>query len=302
VKILLTGAAGQLGQELYPLLDRLGTVTAVDLRAAPGAAHSTVEMDLSDLNKAEILLNRTGPAIIVNAAAYTAVDQAENEPRDAFRVNAELPARLAAWAARNNALLFHYSTDYVFDGAAEHPYREDDRPSPINVYGESKLEGEVAVASSWCQHVILRTSWVYSSHGSNFVLSMLRLARERPELNIVSDQVGCPTWARNLARVSEKVLRAILSNETERDYNGLFHYCDAGVVSWYDFAARIFRLARDSGLLEDIPAMNAVASSSYPQVAERPRYSVLDTSAIRELFGVEPAGLNQSLQTCLEEI
>ncbi len=156
----------------------------------------------------EILLNRMQPDLIVNAAAYTAVDRAETESEAAFRINAELPGCLARWYARNDRLLLHYSTDYVFSGEAREPYREDAPTGPLNVYGESKLAGEWAITASGCRHLVLRTSWVYSGHGNNFVLTMLRLARERPTLSIVADQIGCPTWARNLARVSAIPSRA----------------------------------------------------------------------------------------------
>jgi len=298
VNILLTGASGQLGRELSPLLRRLGTVTGLDRAVAAGDL-TTVPQDLADLNRVEILLDRMSPDLLVNAAAYTAVDRAETDPEDAFRVNAELPGCLARWARRNDALLLHYSTDYVFSGEARSPYQEDAPTGPLNVYGESKLAGERAITDSGCRHLALRTSWVYSGHGNNFVLTMLRLARERPSLSIVADQTGCPTWARNLARVSATLLEQAGQGFKR---SGIWNYCDRDAVSWYDFARAIFRTALEAGLLDRLPETTAVATSEFPQAARRPLYSVLDTSAIRADFGIEPAGLQESLRACIEEL
>ena len=247
MKILLTGASGQLGQELLPLLAPLGEVTTVDYRVDSALSPQCLKMDLSDLNRVEILLNRLRPDLVVNAAAYTAVDGAENDSLPVFRMNADLPGCMARWTERNHGFLLHYSTDYVFDGEKGQPYQEHDQTGPINVYGESKLAGEWAIAASKCRHIILRTSWVYSAHGNNFVLSMLRLARERPSLNIVCDQTGCPTWARNLARVSAEVTGQVLKRKSETERDGLYHYCDSTEITWYDFARSIFTTAGDAG-------------------------------------------------------
>jgi dTDP-4-dehydrorhamnose reductase len=300
MRVLITGAAGQLGRELQPLLRDLGTVALVDRVVAPEAEGLT-GMDLADLASVEALLDRLQPDVIANAAAYTAVDRAEDEPDAAFRVNGELPGCLGRWAAINDCFVLHYSTDYVFPGDATSPYRESDRTGPLSVYGESKLAGERAVAESGCRHVTLRTSWVYSGHGQNFVLTMLRLARERPELGVVSDQVGCPTWARNLARVSRQVLDHVRTTG-ENVSGGLYHYCDAGVVSWYDFARIIFNTAAELGLLETVPNVTAIGSDDFPQKAERPAYSVLDTNRLSADFGIERIGLAASLRACLEEL
>ena len=302
MNILLTGASGQLGQELLPLLAQFGGVTSVDRSADSAASAESLLFDLSDLNRVEILLNRQRPDLVVNAAAYTAVDKAERDSTAAFRINADLPACIARWVERNDRLLFHYSTDYVFDGQSNHPYRESDETSPINVYGESKLAGEWAIAASKCRNIILRTSWVYSAHGSNFVLSMLRLARERQELSIVSDQTGCPTWARNLASVSTDVISQLLKYKTDSKNDGLFHYCDDAVVTWFEFANNIFSIASGLGLLDEIPQLTPLVSSQYPQIASRPGYSVLDTTAIGNTFGVESRYFNESLAACLQEI
>lgn len=301
MNILLTGASGQLGQELLPRLKPFGQVSCVD-RAVADADNETLREDLADLNRVEVLLNRTQPDLIVNAAAYTAVDRAEAESKPAFRINAELPDCLARWCARNDRLLMHYSTDYVFSGEAREPYREDASTGPLSVYGESKLAGEWAITASGCRHLVLRTSWVYSGHGNNFVLTMLRLARERPALSIVADQIGCPTWARNLARVSAALLERAAGKPAEFDRWGVWHYCDSGVVSWYDFAQAIFDAALETGLLSRLPDMTAVPTSGFPQAATRPLYSVLDNSAIREAFGIEAADLRSSLRECIGEI
>jgi dTDP-4-dehydrorhamnose reductase len=299
MNILLAGASGQLGQELMSCLKSYGSVLAVDREeGGPGS----MQQDLTNLNEVEILLNRQRPDIIINAAAYTAVDKAEEEDRTAFRLNAELPGCLARWCQRNASLMLHYSTDYVFDGAADKPYCEGDSPGPLSVYGESKLAGEWAVGASRCQHIILRTSWVYSTHGSNFVLSMLRLARQRSELSIVSDQVGCPTWARNLAGVSCSILKQVMDAPSGQTHEGVFHYCDDTVVSWFDFASLIFEQAAELGLLHEIPRLKAIRSTEFPQTARRPAYSVLNTSEIREKYAVKPPGLEVSLKACLKEL
>jgi dTDP-4-dehydrorhamnose reductase len=301
MKILLTGASGQLGQELLPRLQALGEVTRVD-QVIAGQDRLTLKQDLSDLNRLEILLNRLRPDLVVNAAAYTAVDRAEDDHVTAFRINADLPGSLARWAQRSGCLLVHYSTDYVFSGEARQPYREDDPTGPLNTYGESKRAGEWQIAASGCRHLLLRTSWVYSGHGNNFVLTMLRLARERRMLSIVSDQVGCPTWARNLSRVTTRMISAVREDGGAVRRQGTWHYCDRDAVSWYDFAQAIFAAAQTAGLLERLPELTAVPSSGFPQAAERPLYSVLDTSAIRRDFGIEPAALGPSLRACIEEM
>ncbi|MEJ8568891.1 dTDP-4-dehydrorhamnose reductase [Elongatibacter sediminis] len=302
MNILLAGASGQLGQELAPLLGALGRLIPVD--RAPGLP-GTVQMDLTDFEAVGRLLDERRPDAVVNAAAYTAVDQAESAVHDAFRLNAGLPDTLARWCARNDRALLHYSTDYVFDGSLDRPWREQDRPNPLSVYGETKLAGEWAVTASGCRHLVLRTSWVYSTHGSNFVLTMLKLARERPSLSIVGDQRGCPTWARNLARVSADLLGRLVApaeEETSAAPHGIYHYCDDDAVTWYHFARLIFEQAVTLGHLQAMPRLQAIASAEFPQPARRPANSVLDTTAIRAAFGVQPPELAASLRTCLEEL
>jgi dTDP-4-dehydrorhamnose reductase len=301
MNLLLAGAAGQLGQELAPRLRQLGTSTLVDRSKVSGAPDIRLQ-DLEDLSHVEILLNRMRPDVVVNAAAYTAVDQAEDHSETAFRINSDLPACMARWCARNERLLVHYSTDYVFGGDASEPYREEDSTGPLGVYGDSKLAGERAIAKSSCRHVILRTSWVYSGHGNNFVLTMLKLARERPSLSIVDDQTGCPTWARNLAGVTQTVISTMMSTAGRDVPAGVYHYCDRDVVSWYEFARSIFVAAREAGMLNQLPEMKPVRSADFPQKARRPGYSVLNTSKIRGVFGIEPVGLESSLRQCIGEM
>jgi dTDP-4-dehydrorhamnose reductase len=299
--ILLAGAAGQLGQELLPRLQQLGDVVAVDRAPLPGMGKIQIQ-DLGDLNRVEMLLNRVRPDIIVNAAAYTAVDLAEENPAVAFQVNQGLPERIAQWCFRNDRFLLHYSTDYVFNGKAGRPYAENDPTGPLGVYGESKLAGEQAIGHSGCRHVILRTSWVYSGHGNNFLLTMLKLARTRPSLSIVDDQTGRPTWARNLAEVSHRIIGQLASDSTGTQATGVFHYCDQDPVSWYEFANEIFSIAHETGLLVNIPATAPVSSAEFPQKAERPLYSVLDTTRIQTQFGIKPPRLQQSLRSCMKDI
>ncbi len=299
MKILLAGSSGQLGQELHPLLEGFSEVVPVD--RVPGLP-KTIELDLSDLEGVRALLERERPDAIVNAAAYTAVDQAEATERLPFVLNAGLPDCLSRWCAREGRPLLHYSTDYVFDGRSDRPYVEDDPTGPLGAYGETKLAGEWAIAASGCRHLVLRTSWVYSNHGNNFVLTMLKLARQRPELSIVRDQFGCPTWARNLATVSASMLQRIFDPQGREPPSGVLHYCDGNPTTWYDFARLIFEQAMSLGLLQDMPRLTAIASADFPQRARRPAYSVLDTTSIRTRFGVQPPPLAESLRACLEEI
>ena len=300
MKILLTGSAGQLGQELLPLLQALGDVQSMDV-SPPGPDRGHLQFDLADEGALEVFLNRHRPAVIVNAAAYTAVDRAEEDTELAFAVNASAPGRMARWCERNGSALLHYSTDYVFDGEAGRPYVESDTPSPLNAYGESKFAGELAIQSSGCRHAILRSSWIYSSHGNNFVLKMLELARQRPSLSVVGDQVGCPTWARNLARYSIAAIeRCLLGSRTLP--NGLLHCADRDETSWFLFATRVFDTAVALGILEKKPDMTEVGSDAFPQPATRPRYSALDTRAMKSALGMKPAGLDLSLLECLKEL
>ncbi len=301
MNILLTGAAGQLGCELLPLLNKRGRVTALDRSPPLQPLPNWVTQDLDDGGKLEILLNRLRPELIVNTAAYTAVDQAEQDPVTACDINAGLPGRLARWAERNDARLIHYSTDYIFNGQADRPYLEADKPDPLSIYGDSKLAGERAVEAAGGKHVILRTSWVYSSHGKNFVLSMLNLARRGLSLKVVDDQRGCPTWARNLALATDAVIAKWQASGSDAE-SGVFHYCDNRALSWFEFAQAIFGLGLESGMLDEPPDISPVPSSGFQQPAQRPHWSVLDTTRINEVFGISPAVFEVSLQTVINEI
>jgi len=271
LRILLLGRDGQVGRELARSLAPLGEVSAL----------GRAQLDLSDAARVSATVRAASPEVIVNAAAYTAVDRAESEPQLAFAVNASGPAVLAAEAARLGALLVHYSTDYVFDGAKAGAYVEDDAPHPLNVYGSSKLAGERAIVAAACRHLLLRTSWVYGPHGSNFMLTILRAARERPELRVVDDQVGAPTSSAALARATAQVLSA--------GAEGLYHMSAAGKTSWCGFARAI--LAR-AGLHTPVVA---IRSEEYRAAARRPRNSLLDNSRLRAACGVALAPWEEGL-------
>jgi dTDP-4-dehydrorhamnose reductase len=301
MNVLLTGAAGQLGRELMPLLARRGGVIPLDRSTPTQPAPGWVALDLMDGGALETLLNRTRPALIVNAAAYTAVDLAEDDPETACEINAALPGRLARWARRNGAGLVHYSTEYIFDGETDSPYIETDAPNPLNVYGDSKLAGEKAIMAADCRHVILRASWVYSSHGKNFLLTMLNLARRGLSLKVVDDQLGCPTWARNLALATDAVIGAWLE-PAQQDLGGVYHYRDSQAMNWYEFARAIFSRALDAGLLREQPDIAPVPSSGFQQPAKRPQFSVLDTGKIHRAFGVVPADFERSLAAVIDEV
>jgi len=263
MKFLLTGRTGQLGRELEMVLGTLGELIAC----------GRSDMDFSRPRALPALIRRHRPDVIVNAAAYTAVDRAQTESKLAHLVNAEAVAVLAEEARRSRALLIHYSTDYVFDGAATRPYRESDPAAPLGVYGLSKLAGEAEIVASGARHLILRTSWVYSAHGSNFVLTMLRLARERPQLRVVDDQSGAPTWSRDLAAATLAALRGPAPLE------GLYHVSSAGQTTWWGFASRILQLA---GLHTPVAP---IGTDQYPTAARRPAYSVLDSQRYRQSTG-----------------
>jgi len=289
MKILLTGAGGQVGWELRRALSTLGEVVAVDSRT----------MDLGDPDAIRRVLEEVGPRVIVNPAAYTAVDKAESEPDLARRVNAEAPGILAAAAAKSGALLVHYSTDYVFDGSGETPWREDDAPGPLNVYGATKLAGEQAIAASGCRHLIFRTSWVYGARGANFLLTMRRLMRERPELKIVDDQMGAPTWCRGLAEATAQVLVQVMSPARGADKPepwGVYHMTNGGETSWHGFARAILDLEG----LETPPRLVPIPTRDYPLPARRPLNSRLDNGKLERVFGLRLPDWRDALKLCLD--
>lgn len=276
MKILLLGATGQVGNALRRTLLPLGGV------AAPPRAQA----DLADLDALRALLQAQAPRVIVNAAAHTAVDRAQEHPGEAFRVNAEAVAVLAAHARQHDALLLHYSTDYVFDGLKADAYRETDAAAPLNEYGRSKLAGEEAIRASGCRALILRTSWVYGAHGRNFVKTVLRLARERDELRVVDDQHGAPTSAELIADVTALALAAYGRQQLDE---GLYHLSAAGRASWHDLARRTVERARRNGapLRLRPERIRAVATEDYPLPAPRPRNSLLDTGLLSGALGLD---------------
>jgi len=286
LRILLTGARGQLGAALAGLLPAHGDVVAMD--------RST--LDLADADAIVRVMREVAPDLVVNAGAYTAVDLAERERDAAFAVNARAPGILAEEARRRGAVLIHYSTDYVFDGTGTRPYREDDPTAPLGVYGASKLAGEQAIQGSGARHLILRTAWVYAAHGKNFLLTMLRLAKERDELRVVADQVGTPTSAALIADTTAGLLSQPL-----RD-SGLWHLTAHGQTSWHGFATAIMEEATARGLLDRAPRVVPIATAEYPTPARRPAYSCLDTTAIAADFGLPPPTWQIGLSSVLDSI
>lgn len=243
-------------------------------------------IDLVDLDGLPHALDRIAPHLIVNAAAYTAVDRAEDESAIAQRINGDAVGVLGAWAKRNDARVLHYSTDYVFDGGATRPYREDDATHPLGVYGSSKLAGEIALRESGARHLIFRTAWVYAARGRNFLLTMLRLGAERDELRVVDDQVGAPTPAGLIADAAARVVAQWCGDGVSlRD--GTYHLVASGHTSWCGFARAIFDRAQRAGLIERAPRVAAIRTADYPTKAARPAYSVLDTTKLRDAFGIE---------------
>ena len=278
--ILLTGARGQLGRELAVALRPHGRVVAVD--------RST--LDLADADAIVRTVREVAPTIIVNAAAYTAVDRAEDERSLAFAINANAPGILAAEASRISAVLIHFSTDYVFDGAQRSPYDENVQPNPLGVYGESKLDGERAIVDAGAAALVFRTSWVYGLVGKNFMLTVCRLADERRELKIVADQFGVPNWSRSLAGAVSMLVERGAPYLAERA--GLYNLSATGATSWYEFARAIVEGRADV-------VVTAIATSDYPTRARRPAYAVLDTRRFRRVFGFELPDWRRVLQCCV---
>ncbi|NCA71722.1 MAG: dTDP-4-dehydrorhamnose reductase [Sphingobacteriia bacterium] len=290
-RILLIGANGQVGWELRRTLAMLGEVIAASLEGEHGPV-----IDLMDPDSLRRLVETARPDAVVNAAAHTAVDKAETETAVARRINAEAVGELGALLAGRGTPIIHYSTDFVFSGMLDRPYREDDEPNPLNVYGETKLAGEQALLDSGARALIFRTAWVYGARGANFLLTMLRLFKERDELRIVDDQIGSPTWSRMLAEATALVLHRVLRGELDLDQvGGLYHLTGAGQVSWYGFASAILEATGVQTNLIPIP------TSEYPAPAHRPLYSVLDNTRFQETFGLAMPDWRVSLAQCLEE-
>lgn len=285
---LLFGANGQLGTKLNTLLARKGTVRAI--------GHA--DLDLRDLPKLRALLQDAKPQVIVNAAAYTAVDQAESDAANARLVNAEAPRVMAEVAHEQRALLVHYSTDYVFDGTARTPYTEESPTNPLGVYGASKLAGEQAVAASGAAHLILRTAWLYSNRGKNFLNTMLRLAGERNELRVVNDQTGCPNYADLVAEASVEMLNGMFDSGVVRSERcGLYHLTCRNETTWWGFAERIIELAGFGERVRVLP----ITTADYPTPAKRPAYSVMSNARIERVFGIRLPQWEEGLKRCLAE-
>lgn len=326
MKILVLGANGQVGQELRRSLAPLGDVVAATRSGDLADGSRGVAADLADAASLASALDQVRAPIIVNAAAYTAVDRAEDEPGLADRINHRAVGEIGAWAAMHGARVVHYSTDYVFDGSATRPYREDDATAPIGVYGRSKLAGEQALAASGAAHLVFRTAWVYASHGHNFMRTMLRLAAERDELRVVADQIGAPTPARWIADATAAVLAqrdggatrgdagsggtrrlAAASHPTESASGSVageyvFNLVAGGHGSWYDFASAIVEGAQRRGLIARAPRVIPIATAEFPTRARRPAWSVLDGARLQSAFGLQLADWRAGLEEILDEV
>ncbi len=301
IRVLVTGAGGQVGAEVVRELGPHATVIA----------HDRSTLDLARPADIAARIRESRPDVIVNAAAYTAVDRAESEEALAHAVNAVAPGLIAAEAKRLDALLVHFSTDYVFDGSATRPYVEDDAVNPLGAYGRTKLAGERAVAASGCAHVILRTSWVYGPRGGNFMLTMIRLAASHPELRVIDDQRGAPTSGAQLARAVRGILsradpaRLIGREDVERAMRapGLYHASAAGETTWFGFAREIFAArARDDRGAHAMPRVTPITTSEYPTTARRPAYSVLSNAKLAETFGVRIPGWRAGMEEALSAL
>ena len=289
MKILLFGKNGQVGRELGKVLGALGELIACDRK----------NFDLTEPELIREKIRLLQPDVIVNAAAYTAVDKAESEPDLAMMINGAAPGIIAEEAARLDALLIHYSTDYVFDGAKAVPYTEKDIPNPQNSYGRSKLAGELAIGKGAARYLIFRTSWVYDAQGKNFLNTIKRLGGERRELTIVNDQIGAPTWSREIARATVQAIEKYLAHPDPEQINGIYHLTAQGQTSWFGFA----QTAAKYGLFDNIdhpPVLRAISSAEFPTPAKRPMYSVMSNAKLCNQFGIQLPDWEDSLQECLQ--
>ncbi|VUZ24579.1 dTDP-4-dehydrorhamnose reductase [uncultured Comamonas sp.] len=291
MKIVLLGASGQIGGALQRSLTPLGQVVAL----------GRAEADFTAPEQTVAAVARQQPDVIVNAAAYTAVDRAESEPALARCINATTPGLLARWAAQHGVLFVHYSSDYVFDGSGQRPWREDDAPAPLSVYGRSKHEGEALIAQAGGPHLVLRTSWVYAAQGRNFVQTILRLAQERPHLTVVDDQWGAPTSADWLAEVTAHAVAHLLRRPQD---GGLYHCAAAGATTWFAYAALVLARARQSALAANIKTTEIlpVPGSAYSTAARRPHNSRLDCGRLQAVFGLAPPPWQQGVARMLAHI
>ncbi|WP_176054633.1 dTDP-4-dehydrorhamnose reductase [Paraburkholderia caribensis] len=294
MRILLTGRNGQVGWELRRALSPLGDVIACDRERADLSKPETLAQLVADVQ----------PHVVVNAAAYTAVDNAETDEALAHRVNAESVGVLAEAARKHGALFLHYSTDYVFDGTAREPYREDAAVAPLNAYGRTKLAGEQAIAAAGGDWLTLRTTWVYATRGRNFLRTMLRLAAERETLRVVADQIGTPTPARMIADLTAHVVAQAQRERAAGSFrSGIYHMTAAGETSWHGFASAIIDTARASGKVPvQTTSVEPIPSDAYPTPARRPQYSVLDNDAFDRRFGLTRAGWQDGLALALDDL
>lgn len=277
MKILLFGKNGQVGSELQRALAPLGTLVCLDRCGNQGLCG-----DLADPQGISQTIHAVKPDVIVNAAAYTAVDKAESEPALAHAINGLTPGVMAVEAARLDCLLVHYSSDYVFDGSGARPWLETDPTGPLNEYGRSKLAGETAIRDSDCRHLIFRTSWVYGPHGNNFARTILRLAKERQSLNVVADQIGAPTSAALIAQISATCIHSFSDANS-----GLYHLTPTGETSWWDYASYIVQQARDQGAQLAVEHIEPVTTSAFATAAARPLNSRLDTTRLQQQFALQ---------------
>ncbi len=306
MKILLLGANGQLGRTF--LLDgglaALGELTAATRNGTLTGGMGCELADLSEPATLRALLDRTRPDVIINAAAYTAVDRAEQEESLATRVNGEAVGVIGGWAAAHDSLVIHYSTDYVFDGSKARPYAVDAQPAPLGAYGRSKLAGELALRDSGAEHLLFRTAWVYAAHGHNFLRTMLRLGAERDEVRVVADQHGTPTDAGLIVRATLAALdRWHDANATMRQQlAGTYHLVASGDTSWHGFATAIFAAASEHGLLTRAPRVVPITSAEFPTPARRPAWSLLDNTGFAESFGLALPDWHDGLSRVMDQL
>ena len=287
MKILVTGRNGQVGGALQHALAGLGEIITLD----------RTQLDLTNVDATREVIRTIRPNLIVNAAAYTAVDLAETDEALAYRINTEAPGVMAEEAKRLGASLIHYSTDYVYDGGKSGAWLETDATGPLSAYGRSKLAGEQAIAAVGLPHLILRTSWVYGLHGKNFLLTMLRLAQSRPELSIVSDQIGAPTWSVTIAEATASIIKKFPDLAAVEHLSGIYHLCARGQTSWFGFAEKIFA----HSLIQQKPKLHPITTADYPTPAVRPKNSVMNTDKFEQNFAALPTW-DAALGDCLQRI
>lgn len=294
--VLVFGGNGQVGQELLRALTLLGEVVATTRSGQLPDGSACEVADFGQPDTLPALLDRLQPSVVVNAAAYTAVDRAEQDVDAAFAANAQAPGVIARWCGAHGVPFVHYSTDYVFDGQGSAPYREDEPTAPLGVYGASKRDGEEAVRAAGGRHLIFRTAWVYASHGANFLRTMLRVGAERDQLRVVADQIGTPTPAALIADVTAQAL------QHPGHLSGTWHLTASGQTSWHGFAEAIFAEALATGVLAKVPTVEAIPSSEYPTPAKRPAWSVLDNRKLQQDFSIVLPTWQDGLKRVMAEI